>query len=116
MRRVAAPDFSVQRASVAAFGEAPCLLDLDRAMRLRARSQRKVAKETTEVTTEGATKDSMSDTRSDLTVSLWRGAQQGRYESYKVPWRENQTVLDVISTRRCRTALPAAWACAAPAP
>src|SRR5262249_3549892 len=57
----------------------------------------KVAKETTEVTTEGATKDSMPDPRSDLTVSLWRGAQQGRYESYKVPWRENQTVLDVVT-------------------
>src|SRR5260221_13723028 len=44
-----------------------------------------------------ATKESMSDTRSELTVSLWRGAQQGRYETYKVPWRENQTVLDVVT-------------------
>ena len=39
----------------------------------------------------------MSDPRSELTVSLWRGAQQGRYETYKVPWRENQTVLDVVT-------------------
>jgi fumarate reductase iron-sulfur subunit len=44
-----------------------------------------------------ATKESMSDRRSELTVSLWRGAQQGRYETYKVPWRENQTVLDVVT-------------------
>jgi fumarate reductase iron-sulfur subunit len=39
----------------------------------------------------------MSDARSELTVSLWRGAQQGRYESYNVPLRENQTVLDVVT-------------------
>src|SRR5258707_14060073 len=39
----------------------------------------------------------MSDSRSELTVSLWRGAQQGRYETYKVPLRENQTVLDVVT-------------------
>src|ERR1700741_2140455 len=39
----------------------------------------------------------MSDSRSELTVSLWRGAQQGRYGTYKVPLRENQTVLDVVT-------------------
>src|SRR6476620_1548165 len=39
----------------------------------------------------------MSDSRSELMVSLWRGAQQGRYETYKVPLRENQTVLDVVT-------------------
>src|SRR5215475_12661210 len=39
----------------------------------------------------------MSDARSELTVSLWRGAQEGRYESYNVPLRENQTVLDVVT-------------------
>src|SRR5260221_1398881 len=44
-----------------------------------------------------ATKESMSDSRSELTVSLWRGGQQGRYETYKVPLRENQTVLDVVT-------------------
>src|SRR5262249_23287384 len=38
----------------------------------------------------------MSDTRSDLTVSLWRGAQHGRYETYKVPWREAQPCLEVV--------------------
>src|SRR2546430_16384806 len=46
---------------------------------------------------QGSDKESMSDPRSELTVSLWRGAQQGRYETYKVPWRENQTVLDVVT-------------------
>jgi fumarate reductase iron-sulfur subunit len=39
----------------------------------------------------------MSDARSELTVSLWRGAQQGRYQTYSVPLRENQTVLDVVT-------------------
>jgi fumarate reductase iron-sulfur subunit len=39
----------------------------------------------------------MSDNRSELTVSLWRGAQRGRYELYSVPLRENQTVLDVVT-------------------
>ena len=39
----------------------------------------------------------MSDMRSDLTVSLWRGEHQGRYETYSVPLRENQTVLDVVT-------------------
>ncbi len=39
----------------------------------------------------------MSDARSQLTVSLWRGAQQGRYQTYSVPLRENQTVLDVVT-------------------
>ena len=48
-------------------------------------------------TTKEPIKESMSDTRSELTVSLWRGAQQGRYETYKVPSRENQTVLDVVT-------------------
>jgi fumarate reductase iron-sulfur subunit len=61
-------------------------------MRAGTRSQRERAKQQQE-----ATKESMSDTRTELTVSLWRGAQQGRYETYKVPWRENQTVLDVVT-------------------
>src|ERR1700747_165804 len=62
-------------------------------MRLRVRPQRRRPKNPGKE----ATKESMSDTRSELTVSLWRGAQQGRYETYKVPWRENQTVLDVVT-------------------
>src|SRR5438309_11899566 len=36
----------------------------------------------------------MSDSPPELTVSLWRGAQEGRYETYS---RENQTVLDVVT-------------------
>jgi fumarate reductase iron-sulfur subunit len=39
----------------------------------------------------------MSGTRSELTVSIWRGARQGRYRTYKVPRRENQTVLDAVT-------------------
>ena len=30
-------------------------------------------------------------------MSLWRGGEKGRYETYKVPLRENQTVLDVVT-------------------
>jgi fumarate reductase iron-sulfur subunit len=33
----------------------------------------------------------------DLSVSLWRGAKDGRYETYSVPRRESQTVLDVVT-------------------
>src|ERR1700756_4244349 len=62
-------------------------------MRLRVRPRRRRPKNPSKE----ATKESMSDTRSELTVSLWRGAQQGRYETYKVPWRENQPVLDVVT-------------------
>ncbi len=32
-----------------------------------------------------------------LDVSVWRGADEGRFVSYPVPRRENQTVLDVIT-------------------
>jgi len=39
----------------------------------------------------------MSDTLAELSVSLWRGAQQGRYENYVVLQRESQTVLDVVT-------------------
>src|SRR5919198_4093934 len=39
----------------------------------------------------------MSNTPSELTVSLWRGTAQGRYETYRVPRRDNQTVLDVVT-------------------
>ena len=33
----------------------------------------------------------------DLKVSLWRGGDGGSYESYRVPLRPNQTVLDVVT-------------------
>jgi fumarate reductase iron-sulfur subunit len=39
----------------------------------------------------------MSNVQSELRVSLWRGGEDGRYESYCVPLRENQTVLDVVT-------------------
>jgi fumarate reductase iron-sulfur subunit len=39
----------------------------------------------------------MPETLAELSVSLWRGAQQGRYETYVVPQRESQTVLDVVT-------------------
>jgi fumarate reductase iron-sulfur subunit len=38
-----------------------------------------------------------SSAPSDLIVSLWRGTRQGRYETYRVPQRANQTVLDVVT-------------------
>jgi fumarate reductase iron-sulfur subunit len=39
----------------------------------------------------------MPETPSPLSVSLWRGDRHGRYESYSVPRRANQTVLDVVT-------------------
>jgi fumarate reductase iron-sulfur subunit len=39
----------------------------------------------------------MSETPAELTVSLWRGGEEGRYETYAVPRRDSQTVLDVVT-------------------
>jgi fumarate reductase iron-sulfur subunit len=39
----------------------------------------------------------MSEPISELSVALWRGAQDGHYETYAVPRRESQTVLDVVT-------------------
>jgi fumarate reductase iron-sulfur subunit len=33
----------------------------------------------------------------DISVSLWRGDKDGRYQTYSVPRRESQTVLDVVT-------------------
>ena len=33
----------------------------------------------------------------ELSVSLWRGGERGRYETYRVPRCESQTVLDVVT-------------------
>src|SRR5580693_4642212 len=33
----------------------------------------------------------------ELSVSLWRGGKDGRYQTYSVPRRESQTVLDVVT-------------------
>jgi len=32
-----------------------------------------------------------------LDVLLWRGTAEGSYRRYQVPWRDNQTVLDVVT-------------------
>src|SRR5215471_1026175 len=89
LRRVAAMDFSVRRATTAGFWRRPVLARVGCSDAGRCPIAENKQQE--------ATKESMSDSRSELTVSLWRGAQQGRYETYKVPWRENQTVLDVVT-------------------
>jgi fumarate reductase iron-sulfur subunit len=34
---------------------------------------------------------------STIEVSLWRGKEAGRYQSYRVPQHQNQTVLDVVT-------------------
>ncbi|HIC79539.1 MAG TPA: succinate dehydrogenase/fumarate reductase iron-sulfur subunit [Kiloniellaceae bacterium] len=34
---------------------------------------------------------------SALTVRIWRGKAEGRFETYRVPARDNQTVLDVVT-------------------
>ena len=39
----------------------------------------------------------MPETPVELSVSLWRGGRDGRYQSYTVPRRESQTVLDVVT-------------------
>jgi len=39
----------------------------------------------------------MAETRGELNVAIWRGAGEGRYQSYRVPLRESQTVLDVVT-------------------
>jgi fumarate reductase iron-sulfur subunit len=33
----------------------------------------------------------------EIAVSVWRGGEDGRYETYSVPRRESQTVLDVVT-------------------
>jgi succinate dehydrogenase iron-sulfur subunit len=39
----------------------------------------------------------MRETPSELSVSLWRGGESGCYQTYCVPRRDNQTVLDVVT-------------------
>jgi fumarate reductase iron-sulfur subunit len=45
----------------------------------------------------GETMSDMTGTLAELSVSLWRGAQDGRYETYVVPQHQSQTVLDVVT-------------------
>jgi len=39
----------------------------------------------------------MREMPEELSVSLWRGGAEGRYETYRVPRRDSQTVLDVVT-------------------
>lgn len=32
-----------------------------------------------------------------LTLSVWRGGAEGAFQAFRVPWRENQTVLDAVT-------------------
>src|ERR1700746_1284870 len=75
------------------FWRCPVLARLDAAMRLRVRPQRRRSKNPGKE----ATKEYMSNTRSELAVVLGPGATQGRNEPFQVPWRENQSVLDVVT-------------------
>ncbi len=38
----------------------------------------------------------MPETRANLEVDIWRGGEEGRFERYRVPQRDSQTVLDVV--------------------
>jgi fumarate reductase iron-sulfur subunit len=48
-----------------------------------------------------------------LEISVWRGAAEGRFETYEVPGRDNQTVLDVVTyiQRRLEPTLAYRFAC-----
>ncbi len=39
----------------------------------------------------------MPELSAGISVSVWRGGSEGRYENYRVPRRESQTVLDVVT-------------------
>ena len=43
----------------------------------------------------GETQD--TDETAPLTVRIWRGREEGRFETYEVPARANQTILDVVT-------------------
>jgi fumarate reductase iron-sulfur subunit len=57
--------------------------------------------------------DAPEDTRNTLTVDVWRGGETGRFETYDVPGRANQTVLDVVTwiQRHAEPALAYRFAC-----
>ncbi|MBB3011361.1 succinate dehydrogenase/fumarate reductase-like Fe-S protein [Cupriavidus alkaliphilus] len=48
-----------------------------------------------------------------LTVRIARGTGEGDFKTYEVPWRENQTVLDVVTEvqRRIDPTLSYRYAC-----
>lgn len=39
----------------------------------------------------------MTDSPSTLSVEVWRGAQEGAFQTFRVPRREHQTILDVVT-------------------
>lgn len=39
----------------------------------------------------------MASDTTELTVRVWRGRERGRFETYRIPARENQTVLDAVT-------------------
>src|SRR5262249_59915072 len=39
----------------------------------------------------------MTHNRVMLSVDVWRGTREGRFQAFQVPRRENQTVLDVVT-------------------
>ncbi|MDH3579446.1 MAG: 2Fe-2S iron-sulfur cluster-binding protein, partial [Hyphomicrobiales bacterium] len=39
----------------------------------------------------------MTASRDMLSVDVWRGREEGHYEAFEVPARDNQTVLDVVT-------------------
>ncbi|MGI9381852.1 MAG: 2Fe-2S iron-sulfur cluster-binding protein, partial [Methyloligellaceae bacterium] len=48
-----------------------------------------------------------------LAVDVWRGTAEGRYQRFEVPYRPNQTVLDVVTyiQRNLDPALAYRFAC-----
>src|SRR3982751_3899229 len=41
--------------------------------------------------------ESALDSESSLSVQVWRGAAEGRFQSFAVPRRAHQTILDVVT-------------------
>ncbi len=41
--------------------------------------------------------DGAAASRGEVIVSIWRGREDGEYRPYRVPLRENQTVLDIVT-------------------
>ncbi len=54
-----------------------------------------------------------SQSERSLRVDVWRGGKDGAFSTYSVPWRENQTVLDVVTEiqRHHEPALAYRFAC-----
>ena len=59
------------------------------------------------------TAEAKADNGATLAVEVWRGAAEGRYQRFEVPYRPNQTVLDVVTyiQRNLDPALAYRFAC-----